>query len=657
MKQNQKITFLCVFLPLLCFAEFTAEQIIGIGYQPGDRLALVYSAFDVTSIKTTCLEWAMVESLPPEPDGTHNYVWDEIDSLVIKHQRSGIDEFCIWLGCNCWWATCPHWSEITTKDRRRPLPEYEEDFYEWVYNLVERYDGDGIDDVPGLLYPVKYYMMESEAQQFYFFEGCSYETHVEDYLAVLGIAYRAVKDANIEVQLGLAAVLFPDMFDDFPDTATMFDRLRIVDSIGLASPYPDSVGTRSMRFMRETICSDSIYDFVCFHPLFNWEGLFGQVNFIRSIMDSAGIDKPIFADDAVSGPMFYDDGFRPRLPEVKDSLYNIIGNSAHALHPIVDPWFRANQARSVTKNFVVALSLGVQRMWTETSQDWVWPWLTGMESWAFIGLVDYNWLFPAMSVPRPALRTLRLLKEKFEGYRRITRLPPEEDLSRIYLFRFHDGYRPDMLCIWFENHIDEMPEDDIPETTDVEIDFFPANRRILMTTIITSRIDTIAHTDTLFTTASGRLIIPLLNETPIFIEDIGSIGITESRSLPEKLTISAHPNPFNSSVTIAVDCRGLINQTPTVEIYDVNGRRVAEITPPGPPFTGGEEEKSPLLRGDLGGLVWRPAPSLPSGVYLVRARFDPSTLRQAQGTVTIGGGRGDLDPTEKTATKRIVYLK
>ena len=125
---------------------------------------------------------------------------------------------------------------------------------------------------------------------------------------------------------------------------------------------------------------------------------------------------------------------------------------------------------------------------------------------------------------------------------------------------------------------------------------------------------------------------------------ISGIGET-APAKPSAIEISAYPNPFNSAVTIAVDGVGDGSPVPfDVEIYDVNGRRVAELIPPGPPLTRGEEEKSPLSKGDLGGFIWQPDKSLPSGVYLVRARV---------------GGRGDLAPTagDGAATKRIVYLK
>ncbi|HDR90903.1 MAG TPA: hypothetical protein ENN75_01505 [candidate division Zixibacteria bacterium] len=118
---------------------------------------------------------------------------------------------------------------------------------------------------------------------------------------------------------------------------------------------------------------------------------------------------------------------------------------------------------------------------------------------------------------------------------------------------------------------------------------------------------------------------------------------------PTEIAISAHPNPFNSAVTITYEggsefAKGLS----TIEIYDVNGRRVASIIPPGPPLTRGEQGKSPLLKGGSalepvrGGLfVWRPDPSITSGVYLVCARFDKLSDR----------GEG------VSHTKRVVYLK
>jgi len=121
------------------------------------------------------------------------------------------------------------------------------------------------------------------------------------------------------------------------------------------------------------------------------------------------------------------------------------------------------------------------------------------------------------------------------------------------------------------------------------------------------------------------------------VSDALLLPISEIPS-PENFALSASPNPFNSSVRIAVE--GECDSPMQIEIYDVAGRLIAEITPPAP-LDRGEYGKSPLSKGDLGGLfVWQPSPSLPSGVYLVRARFDRLS-----------------DRGEESITKRIVYLK
>jgi agmatine deiminase len=110
-----------------------------------------------------------------------------------------------------------------------------------------------------------------------------------------------------------------------------------------------------------------------------------------------------------------------------------------------------------------------------------------------------------------------------------------------------------------------------------------------------------------------------------------------AKPLPAKMQIKAYPNPFNSAVTISLDCRGLINQTPTVEIFDINGRQVAEI-PVGNSVGDGSPVPSSSGRGDLAPtnetVIWSPDESVGSGVFFIR-----------------------VDSSKKSITKRVVYLK
>jgi len=87
----------------------------------------------------------------------------------------------------------------------------------------------------------------------------------------------------------------------------------------------------------------------------------------------------------------------------------------------------------------------------------------------------------------------------------------------------------------------------------------------------------------------------------------GASGIGEF-SKPENHHLWIEPNPFNSAVSIISPANA------RVEIFDLNGRSVANLP-------GGEQ-------------VWKPEPSVGSGIYLVRA--------------TVG---------EQEITKRVVYLK
>ena len=125
-------------------------------------------------------------------------------------------------------------------------------------------------------------------------------------------------------------------------------------------------------------------------------------------------------------------------------------------------------------------------------------------------------------------------------------------------------------------------------------------------------------------------------------------------NLPAYLGMSIYPNPFNSAVTIAIDGVGDGSPVPfNVEIYDVAGRLVdvidsdrsvisSEGSQPDEKSPTNAQEISRQARNDnINQFFWRPAASLPSGVYLVRARFDTRSL----------------SGVETTATKRVVYLK
>ena len=76
---------------------------------------------------------------------------------------------------------------------------------------------------------------------------------------------------------------------------------------------------------------------------------------------------------------------------------------------------------------------------------------------------------------------------------------------------------------------------------------------------------------------------------------------------PLTFDLSTRPNPFNASVEIHAPL------AERLEIFDIKGRLVTEI------LIHGSESAEPLST-IASRIVWQPSESIPSGVYLVRAR-------------------------------------
>jgi hypothetical protein len=134
------------------------------------------------------------------------YDWGEVDRYIQKAQHYGfaivatIWPFAEWDQAN--WGEAGSgglvFEDELGRSRRKP---YNMDAYKsFVSALVERYDGDGEDDMPGLRFPIKHWEASNEPsmQQGFdtFFNGSS-----EDYLEILKATYEAVKEADPEAKV------------------------------------------------------------------------------------------------------------------------------------------------------------------------------------------------------------------------------------------------------------------------------------------------------------------------------------------------------------------------------------------------------------------------------------------------------------------------
>jgi len=117
-------------------------------------------------------------------------------------------------------------------------------------------------------------------------------------------------------------------------------------------------------------------------------------------------------------------------------------------------------------------------------------------------------------------------------------------------------------------------------------------------------------------------------------DSLGYTGIEENppSAKPEAFAISAYPNPFNSAVTITIDCHSRANGNPEIEIFDIEGRMVDNLSVGA--YRIRPKNASTRLTPTGGQYIWQPDAALGSGVYLVRA--------------TVGAN---------IVSKRVVYLK
>lgn len=99
------------------------------------------------------------------------------------------------------------------------------------------------------------------------------------------------------------------------------------------------------------------------------------------------------------------------------------------------------------------------------------------------------------------------------------------------------------------------------------------------------------------------------NKTASYLLEYDFTGIDEDIETPNNISIQTFPNPFNSAVSI---------QAPDgaeVEVYDINGHRIAEL----PDVVNGVTR-------------WEPGEGVVSGVYFVRAHFDKLSERGEKST-------------------------
>jgi hypothetical protein len=317
-------------------------------------VADVYTPTGVTYAKPQ-LVFGIWGNLEPERG---RWQWEPLDALIAEYQAAGFSGQQILLTAESPWASRVPAGLLTQLDSF-PKDEHIADYENFVRSVVERYDGDGVDDMPGLIYPIHEYGIERE------FTGY-WPGSAEDYVRLLRIAYPVIHEADPDAVVMQAALLLIDIFDGGPTDPAEIERRWQVSRIN-----------RSLEENLLVIAACDAYDVLDFHSLGDYIEIPATTAWIREQLQSYGCgDVPIWIGDAFSMSGLVGYGAVPAHPTTAATrdqviaLLRSVADSADADHEVATAWLRAEMAIGLVRKIVVSAGEGIVGINIGNLEDW-----------------------------------------------------------------------------------------------------------------------------------------------------------------------------------------------------------------------------------------------------------------------------------------------
>lgn len=444
------------------------------------------------------IEWGEMQTGPDAPID-----FGRLDRFIREFQSVGFTTPVIALKSHSRWASVNP-ARLGSVDPS-PKPEYLELYAQWVSSIVERYDGDGQADMPGLRWPVRYYEIGSEFS--------TYEPESpEVYLRMLERAYRAAHRAYNQVKVAHAAFLTTNVFKDKPGPGEYETAFAAVSPRILLHRLAD---------IRKILDRPDLFDVVNLHSLGAPDEIEAMVSWVNYEMAQRGYQKPIIISDTATTPFI---AWGPAT--VCDRAPNQMGlivypatesdrcRLAAYFTKLVDGdeatlrWTQAFAAEDMVKKVVVAAEQGVVLINTAFVEDLAWFKLklfqagTGPSAWA--GMVDVG-----QQEYRPGYYALQQLVRQLQGYQTIERVRVDDERVRLYRLTYAHGQR---WIAWLEPGRVILPGDEIPQVTS---QIHTGDGPVTVETLITKFGQT-APNQTLLQPADGVVTVTL-TPTPIFV--------------------------------------------------------------------------------------------------------------------------------------------
>ncbi len=355
-----------------------------------------------------------------------------LDDYVREYQKAGFGDLVICLKANAKWASrapgLVHW------DDANPKPEFYDAYEKWIGSVVERYDGDGVNDMPGLRWPVRYLEIGSEFS--------SYEPGpVAHYLETLGHAYRAAHRASSTIEVAHAAFLPTTAFRSHPAPSAEAYQ-RAFDSIEVDR-------THTLQDMWSILDHPELFDVANFHALADPTEIEDTVRWLGFEMSRRGYRKPVMISDTLVTPLIAwgratsCDGPKDKLGKlippvteadrckVAEVFSKLVSDDAKTIQ-----WAQAFTAADTVQRAVVSAEQGVRLVDLAYTTDLPsLPFKTrlfgagaGLTTWA--GFIDLKG--KCVDEKRPVLYATKQLMGYLRDYQSVRRLPYPDPQVRVY---------------------------------------------------------------------------------------------------------------------------------------------------------------------------------------------------------------------------------
>lgn len=465
---------LALFFLALLAAGMSAESAptsIGIEYvliedaNVNSMMASTFAQLGIPAVKHYAehVEWGQMQSGPIAPIN-----FTRMDNYVREYQKSGFMDLVFCLKPHSRWASKKYW--IFGSPDPTPKPEFLSLYEKWISEVVERYDADGVNDMPGLLRPVNYLEIGSEFS--------SYEPEpVGEYLTMLEHAYRAAHKASTTVLVAHAALLTTTAFKDSPGPG---------EYEAAFAAMPKRIAAHSLGDIRAILDRPDIFDIINIHNIGDPYEIEDMMRWLRFEMNNRNYSKPVLISDTSATPFAAwgpatvcnasPDAMAILVPPARETdrcrmaayFTKLVNKDSATL-----AWTRSFVASDTVQKTIIAAEQRIRLIDLSFTIDL--PFLTekflqagaGVAAWS--GMIQYSGT--SVVEKRPNFYAVKQMAEHLKGYHSIRRLVLNDPRARVYEIEKPSGTE---WIAWMNPGKLILPEDK-PTAMQIEIPMPPSH--------------------------------------------------------------------------------------------------------------------------------------------------------------------------------------